>query len=81
VVIVGYYTASRGTTRYTGCRPSLARIDARAEAFAARNTWAYFVDGEDVVTTDMIASDRVHPSAQGSAAIAGLVAGVIADVE
>lgn len=77
VLIVGYYNASRGRTRFSGCHQGFDALDARAALFAARHDWAEFVDAGAVMTPAMIGPDRVHPGPNGSAAIAGLVAGVI----
>lgn len=75
VVILGYYQKMYAPT---GCVTALAAIDARAARFAARHDWATFVDADAVMTPARLAADRVHPSPEGSKAIAGLIAAAMA---
>lgn len=80
VIWVGYYDAPLSRT-FAGCRPALVEIERRIARFAQANQGVYFIDSEDVLDgTDaaLLAPDRTHPGAAGSAQIGRFVAQQIA---
>ncbi|MBM2575119.1 SGNH/GDSL hydrolase family protein [Jannaschia sp. Os4] len=81
VALMGYYPGLAGrVTSFTGCTPVLTELDRRLARLAARDAGIVFADSGDVIRPAVradYAADAVHPSAQGSARIAGVMAGAM----
>lgn len=85
VLIWGYYSlppdASYGFDR---CHESIRELSDFQESLAAANEGVYWVDGADRIGSEDLsafASDRVHPSKQGSQMIAEQLAEVILSID
>lgn len=79
VLWVGYYETP-GSRLFKGCRPALVEVERRFALHASRTAGVYFVDAEAVVhpsRPELFASDKTHPSLEGSALIGRLVARTI----
>ena len=81
VALMGYYPGLAGAqTSFTGCTPILTELDRRLARLAARDPGVVFADSGDAIRPRVradYAADAVHPSAQGSARIAGVMAGAM----
>lgn len=80
VLWVGYYQAPDSRS-FRGCRPALVEMERRIADYARTNDGVFFIDTEEVIdpdTTDLRASDKTHPSINGSAVIGRFVASEIA---
>jgi lysophospholipase L1-like esterase len=80
VLWVGYYQAPNSMS-FKGCRPGLVELERRIADFAGTQDGIFFIDSEDVFETTnlgLLAADRTHPSAAGSAVIGRFIAREIA---
>ncbi|MBQ2259776.1 MAG: SGNH/GDSL hydrolase family protein [Loktanella sp.] len=80
VLWVGYYEAPTSRS-FQGCRPGLVELERRIAIYAGAKEGVYFIDAEDVLdpaVPALLASDRTHPSAAGSALIGRFIAREIA---
>lgn len=80
VIWVGYYDAPASRS-FAGCRPALVEVERRIARYADTSAGVYFIDSEDVLDGTepaLLASDRTHPSAAGSALIGRFIAQQIA---
>lgn len=76
ILWMGYYKGT-GAGSFEGCRGDLVEIERRIASLAARDPNIFFVDSESIIdptNLDYFASDKVHPSALGSALIGALLA-------
>jgi acyl-CoA thioesterase-1 len=81
VLWVGYYPAPDSRS-FSGCRPGLVELERRIARHAATKEGVFFLDAEDVIdpaNASLLASDRTHPSAEGSAVIGRYLAREIAE--
>lgn len=79
VLWLGYYQAPQSRS-FRGCRPGLVELERRIAAFARAQPGVVFLDAEDVMDprdASLLATDRTHPSALGSAVIGRAVAAAI----
>lgn len=79
VLWLGYYQAPQSRS-FRGCRPGLVELERRIAAFALAQPGVAFLDAEDVMDpadASLLASDRTHPSARGSAVIGRALASAI----
>lgn len=79
VLWVGYYKAPESNS-FRGCRPALVEVERRIAVHARARDGVHFIDSEAVVDPAMpglLAADKTHPSARGSALIARFVAAEI----
>lgn len=80
VAFVGYLRSNGFASPVDKCGPTGDVLDARLARMAAADPWVRFVPLADLVPegdTSYYASDRIHPSPKGSAAIAARIAAVI----
>jgi acyl-CoA thioesterase I len=80
VLWVGYYQTPNSSA-FQGCRPGLVELERRIAAYALTQEGVFFIDSEDVfkpTNPDLLAADRTHPSAAGSAVLGRFIAQEIA---
>jgi acyl-CoA thioesterase-1 len=80
VLWVGYYRAPDSRS-FSGCRPGLVELERRIARHAGTKDGVFFVDAEDVLdpaNSSLLASDKTHPSAEGSALIGRFLAREVA---
>jgi acyl-CoA thioesterase I len=80
VLWVGYYQTPNSSS-FRGCRPGLVELERRIAVYALMREGVFFFDSEDVFETTnlgLLAADRTHPSAAGSAVIGRFIAQEIA---
>ena len=71
VLWLGYHAAPQSRS-FRGCRPGLVELDRRIAAYARSQPGVFFLDAEavmDPADARLLAADRTHPSALGSAVI------------
>lgn len=81
VLWAGYYRAP-GSRSFSGCRPGLVELERRIAMHAGAKEGVFFIDTEDVLDpakSGLLASDRTHPSVEGSALIGRFLAREIAE--
>lgn len=81
VLWAGYYRAPDSRS-FSGCRPGLMELERRITIYAGTRDGVFFIDTEDVfdpAKSGLLASDRTHPSVEGSALIGRFLAREIAE--
>jgi acyl-CoA thioesterase I len=80
VLWVGYYQTPNSSS-FRGCRPGLVELERRIAAYVLTREGVFFIDSEYVfepANPGLLAADRTHPSAAGSAVIGRFIAKEIA---
>ena len=80
VMYLGAYRAPTGRLLFGGCDDELDEIDRRVMRLAAREPKIFFVSGKRALDPENARHffiDRLHPSPEGSARLAALIAGAI----